>query len=246
MMQMKNRTLYIFILLIVMFFAISFFSALISGVSIFRALIWSVLDMLDVTYPNIIPYSLGVSNLFILVGDVAGALAFALMAVALAGWFFDFIHHVNIKEKRTISRIKNMRKHTIIAPFNKFAEALIGDMDAAGKPYVILTDDERDARYLYERSKLVLVGTIGSVELLKAAGIDNAGTVILCSDDDTRNSLIAVTVKSLNSRVHVITRAEKEEDLPKLIRSGAHRVVLPEIAAGVEIGEKLKSVVRSG
>lgn len=244
--HMNNRTLYIFIVLIVIFFAISFLSALASGVSIFRALVWSVLDMLDVSYPNIIPYALGISNSFILVGDVAGALAFALMAVALAGWFFDFIHHVNIKEKRTISRMKKMKKHAIIAPFNKFAEALMEDMDAAGKPYVILTDDERDARYLYERSKLVLVGTVGSVELLKAAGVDNAGTVILCSDDDTRNSLIAVTVKSLNSKVHVITRAEKEEDLPKLIRSGAHRVVLPEIAAGIDIGEKLKSVVMSG
>ncbi|EQD31210.1 TrkA-N domain protein [mine drainage metagenome] len=243
--QFKSRTLYIFITLIVALFIISFLSAIYSGVSVFRAAVWSLLDMLDVSYPSIIPYSLGIANPFILIGDISGALAFALMAVMLAGWFFDFIHHVNIKEKRAISKIKRMHGHTIIAPFNKFAEALMEDMDSAGLNYVVLTDDERDARYLYERSKLVLIGTIGSIELLKAANIDNAGNIILCSDDDTRNSLIAVTVKSLNSKIHVITRAEKEEDLPKLIRSGAHRVVLPEVTAGVDMGEKLKDIIRS-
>ncbi|MEM0202108.1 MAG: NAD(P)-binding protein [Candidatus Micrarchaeaceae archaeon] len=244
--NIKNRALYIFMILIAALFSISFLAALSSGVGAFRALVWSLLDTLDVSYPGIIPYSLGITNLYILIGDIAGALAFALMAVALAGWFFDFIHHVNIKEKRTLARIRKMKDHTIIAPFNKFSEAVMEEMDGAGKGYVVLTDDERDARYLYEKSKLVLVGTIGSIELLKAANVDSARNIILCSDDDTRNSMIAVTVKSLNSKVHIITRAEKEEDLPKLMRSGAHRVILPEVTAGIDVGNKLKEVVMNG
>jgi voltage-gated potassium channel len=241
--RIKNKTLYVFIILIAGLFTISFLSALDSGVGTFRAFVWSLLDTLDVSYPGIIPYSLGMVDPYILIGDVAGALAFALMAVALAGWFFDFIHHVNIKEKRTLSKIRKIKDHTIIAPFNKFAEALIEDMDSAGKSYVVLTDDERDARYLYEKSKLVLVGTIESVELLKAANIDRAQNIVLCSDDDTRNLLVAVTVKSLNSKVHIISRAEKEEDLPKLSRSGVHRVILPEVTAGIDVGNKLREVV---
>ncbi len=199
--------------------------------------------MLDVSYPNIIPYALGIADPYILIGDMAGAVAFALMAVILAGWFFDFIHRVSIKEKRTISKIRKTKDHVIIAPFNKFAETLMDELDNTGRSYIVLTDDDRDARYLYEKSKLVLVGTIGSIELFKAANIEKAHDVVLCSDDDTRNSMLAVTVKSLNNKAHIITRAEKEDDLPKLMRSGAHRVVLPEVTAGIDIGNKLKEVV---
>ena len=63
----------------------------------------------------------------------------------------------------------------IVAPFNSFAEAVVDELEKNGVKSVVITNSEKQARHLYLHSKLAIVGDITNVDLLYAAGLQNAG-----------------------------------------------------------------------
>ena len=78
-------------------------------------------------------------------------------------------------------------------------------------------------------------------ETLIKAGIGNAAYMVACSDDDIKNSMIAISAKAVDSKIKIITRVAKEENLPKLSRSGVYKCIMPEVAAGDRMSESIIS-----
>jgi Trk K+ transport system NAD-binding subunit len=64
---------------------------------------------------------------------------------------------------------------------------------------------------------------------------------VACSDDDIKNSMIAISAKAVGSKVKIITRVAKEENIPKLSRSGVYKCIMPEAAAGDRMSESIIS-----
>jgi vacuolar-type H+-ATPase subunit F/Vma7 len=247
-MELK-RTWYIFISLIITFFAASFILVLYSGVGIAVSVIWSIMNLLNVEYPNLIPYNTAITSPYIFFSNVLGSLAFAILTAFIAAGFFNFIQNVNFKYKRTIRKIKKMKHHVIIV-YNKtihdnFANSIIQELENKSMPVVIIVEDEKDFKHLYKSSKLVLIGNTNSTELLKLAGVSSAKAIILCNKDPIDNILVSITTRALNKRITIISRIKDEDNLGKLTRAGVNNFILPELSAGLELGNIINDKMHS-
>ncbi len=235
-----KTTWYIFATPIAVLFAAAFVLALMGGVDPLLALLWCVSGVLSVYYPELLPYNLGVASPYILIGDALLAIAFALTTAFSAALFLNFMKGINLRQRNVMHKIRKLRRHVIIVPHNAFADSLMRELEKASVNYVTITNSEMEAKHLYAHGRLAIVGDINSIELLEAAGLSKAAAIVLCSDNPAYNATVAVTVRTFNRSVRIVSRVSKEEDLTELTKAGIHKLVLPEIAAGIEFGKVLK------
>ncbi len=223
-------------------FAISFDLLLLAGVQPWLDLMWNVLSSLDVNY-QMLPQAVSESPL-VFTASLVDAFIFAALAVALAALFFDFLKRINLSERRVIARIRGLRGHVILVPYNNFADYLSAELKNVGVECVIIAERESEVRSLHARRQMALVGDPKSTEIFRTAGLARAKYVIACSDDDVQNALITVTAKSVSQKAKIMSRITDIENISKLGRAGAYRMIMPEVTAGTDIAGEI--VRRSG
>ena len=75
-------------------------------------------------------------------------------------------------------------------------------------------------------------GDVTDEEVLEAAGVDDARTVVLALDDDTVTLVASFVVRDLAPDVEVVARANQTESVPKLYRAGVDYVLALSTVAG--------------
>jgi Trk K+ transport system NAD-binding subunit len=77
-----------------------------------------------------------------------------------------------------------------------------------------------------------VVGDTGDREVLREAGIEEAGVVLVCVPDDSAALLTAVQAQSINPDVEVLMRANEMATISKAFRAGADYVLaVPQVSA---------------
>ena len=223
---------------IAVLFAVALTLTLISGIGLYVAVIWNLLSMLNVSYPLLLPFSLG-ENAYILTADILDTIAFALLTVVLATMFFNFIKKVNIRSRIIDAKVAKVGGHVILAPYNRFALYLAQEMKKEDMDAVVVVANERDRMDMHRHSILSVVGDIKSVDAFIEAGAKRARRVVACSDSDIENALITITAKAANPSIEVVSRVSSEDDISKIGSAGALRMVMPEVTVGAEIGDVL-------
>jgi voltage-gated potassium channel len=218
-------------------FFVSFVMLVFAGVNPAIALVWNVMASLDVVF-DILPPALVSQNL-VLAATLLDAFVFALLAVVLATTFFEIIKQINLQKRFVMAKIRNMKQHIIIVPYNSFAYSLNKELKTLGQKTVLITDNEAEAHRLYRRGELVVVANLKSIETFKIANIATAKYTVACSEDDIENALICMTAKTASPRSRIIARVSDFDDIAKLNRAGAFRLIMPEVTAGNDIGEEL-------
>ncbi|MGD0728808.1 MAG: NAD(P)-binding protein [Candidatus Micrarchaeaceae archaeon] len=232
-----KRTQYTMILIILVLFIASIIITIIAGVSPSVSVVDAALDALEVNY-NLIQLSIA-SNPLILAAKILDAMVFPVLTVLLAAWFFDFINHVNIKEKIEISRIQKLEGHVILVPYNNFCKAILKELKNSGIKTVTIVENKKELMQLYRNGELAIHGDVRSIETFEIARISKARAIIACSKDDVQNALIAITAKTANPHIKIISRANEEENVKGLMSAGAYKTFIPEDSAGEEIGKEI-------
>ena len=83
---------------------------------------------------------------------------------------------------------------------------------------------ERDLAVVQDADKSV-IGSAADLEVLKAAGIDNAPAVVLTTRDDDTNVYLAIYCRKLRPDIKIISRANLERNVQTLHRAGTDVVM---------------------
>jgi K+ transport systems, NAD-binding component len=226
----------------VMFFAIALIFTIYAGVPLENAIVWNVLSSLDVTYYTL-PVSYASSPL-VFGASVMDVLVFVLLAVWLAGVTFGFLKEIDISGRIIAGKIKRLRGHVIVTPYNQFAMELIGGLKGAGHRFVVITDKEKVAEGLIRDGILAIIKEPDSIETFYDAGVKSAKSVVICSESDLQNIMIGIAAKSANKDVHIISRLGDSSNAGHMETVGIYKTVSPEESAGDEIaGEVVKRIL---
>jgi len=228
---------YTIVVVAMLLFGVSIALTLLAGVSPGIALVWNMLSALYISY-DIIPTNI-LSNPLILASSFLDAIVFALFAVFLATWFIDVIRSINIEEYFTLRKVRALKNHIIVAPYNNFSKVLVEELRKEKFRFVVIVENPSQAAQLYAKKIPAVVGELRGGEVLKSAGIERASSVIACDDDDVKNALISIAAKDANPGISIISRVVAEENMQKLGKAGASRIVIPEVTAGTNVGEEL-------
>ena len=210
-------------------------SIYIMGLDFYNAVYFTIITIATVGYGDIIPLTIP-QKIF--------SVTLALGGVGLIAYVFSLtVSVVTMTLQDTISgaRIRrlmqSMNNHFILCGFGRVGSAVFKELQKRNQKTIIIEKDrEIVEKELWEDPNVLAIPeSAADEETLRAAGIKRARGVIITTGDDVDNLFITLTCRELNPDIWIVTRASKRENIKRLYRAGANRVISPEISGGEDI-----------
>ena len=232
---------------IIVIFAASTALVLAAGfpdVNVFTSALFSFLNIIGTTFPPN-PLLVDANNPLILAAVVLGTMGNLAFTIIFTTLLYQVFSGIDLKYLFSRQRIKGMTKHVIITPINGIGKDLARKLGGDRIGAVFIDENRQLVRKTIQEGFLVLHGNPANQGTLSDARIANAIAVFALSDSDIENTFITISAKKANNKVIVISRIKRLEDLSKMKRAGARRIIQPEAAIGAEIGNFLLSPARA-
>src|ERR1041384_1253549 len=135
-------------------------------------------------------------------------------------------------QRRQSKKMQKLHDHYIICGSGRVGSHLIRDLQATGKPFVVIESDPQRAAEFTQRELTVLVADATLEESLREVGVDRARGLAACLPNDADNVYVVLTARDLNPNLRIVARAAEEQAEAKLLRAGANHVIAPTIIGG--------------
>jgi len=141
------------------------------------------------------------------------------------------------KRKKMMKRVERMKDHYIICGVGSTGKWVIREFLKAKRPFVVIEHRHHHLMELLEEfpQLLWIEGDATEEEVLLRAGIKRAKGLLALLSTDADNLFLIITSKGLNPNLHIISRANDEKSIDKLLQGGADRVVSPAMTEGIRI-----------
>jgi Trk K+ transport system NAD-binding subunit len=198
--------------------------------------VMSTLGFGDITFTS------DIGRAFSLVVLVSGVL---LLLIMLPFTFIRFFYapwleaQIRAKAPRRVSA--TMQDHVVICRHDSITNGLIRKLKVNRIPYCLLEPDPVTAAQLREEGLSVVAGEVDDPETYRAVNIDKA-RLLLANEEDSTNTNILLTVRSLNPDIPIIAIAEEDDSVDIFSLSGA-TYPLP---LKTRLGEHLATRVSAG
>ncbi|WP_256300325.1 potassium channel family protein [Haloarchaeobius salinus] len=118
----------------------------------------------------------------------------------------------------TLSRVREFRRgETIVVGYGQVGETVAAHLDEAGIPNRVVD--------LVAGEGVDVVGDALDPEVLQAAGLEDARTVVLSLPDDTTTEFATLVVRDESPETEIVARVTETESVPKMYRAGADYVL---------------------
>jgi voltage-gated potassium channel len=142
-------------------------------------------------------------------------------------------------ERRRAREMNKIRDHYIICGAGRVGSRIVREMRREGVPFVVVESNAQLAGELELPDTQVLIRDATLDETLLEAGVERAHGLAACLSDDAANLYVVLTARTLNTKLHIVSRAVEESAVPKLIRAGANRVIAPTIIGSHRMAQAL-------
>ena len=129
--------------------------------------------------------------------------------------------------------------HYIVCGFGKIGKIVAKELQAKKEKVVVIEKDPERIRLLHEKGIPYIEGDATEEETLLKANIGKAKGIACTLTQDADNLYVTLTARELNPNIVIVTRAENESSVKKLIKAGANKVITPYEAGAVKIAEYL-------
>jgi voltage-gated potassium channel len=127
--------------------------------------------------------------------------------------------------------IDQMSGHVVIAGWGRLGKTIATELARHDRDLVVIDRDEK----IRTSPHPFVEGDATDDEVLRAAGMERAATLIAALDADTANVYLTLSARATCPTLYIIARARDESADAKLRQAGADRVVNPQHIGGVRI-----------
>ena len=198
------------------------------------AIYYTVITMATVGYGDFTPHT-GIQKIF--------ATTLALGGVGLLAYVFN-IMLTSFQERMSeyskgamkLKAIKNMEDYYIICGFGRVGKVVFEELIDRNQNVIVIDKDEEACESIEEHDNVVVINkdAIESDLITKLAG-EKCRSVIICTGDDVNNLFTVLTIRETNPNAWIVTRASKLENIKRLRKAGANKIVSPEIIGGKDL-----------
>jgi voltage-gated potassium channel len=202
----------------------------------FEALYMAVITIATIGYQEVKPLSdagKAFNIVFIITSFVTFTYVLARITQSIASG--DLVYYFT--KKRLMQDLEKMHNHVIICGYGRNGHQAAKTLKAHKIPFVIIEkDDEAVKHYKQEDPSLILLsGDATEDDLLLKAGVEKARAVLVTLPEDADNVFIVLSARSLNPKVHIVSRASHQSATAKLYKAGANNVVMPDMIGGTHM-----------
>ena len=209
-------------------------SYFIMGLNLVDSIYYAVITMATVGYGDYTPHT-GIQKIF--------ATTLALAGVALLAYVFNIIL-TNFQERmgefskgaKKMRAIKNMDDYFILCGYGRVGKVVFEEMKQRNQNVIVIEKDEEKCKNIEEGDNVVVINkdAIENDYITRLAN-EKCNSVILCTGDDVTNLFIVLTIRETNPDAWIVSRASKLENVSKLRKAGADKIVSPEVTGGHDL-----------
>ena len=212
--------------------------ALIEGWSWTDSLYMTVITISTVGFGEIRPLS-PIGRVFtgamIVMGISATAYTFSTVAdFIVAGEFRNILWR-----RRMQNRIGKLTGHFIVCGYGRVGEHVVNELLENNDKLVVIELEATLGPALENLGVIPVEGNATDDASLVQAGIAQASGICCCLPNDSDNVYVALTARSLNPNLTIISRANSHESERKLQIAGANHVINPYVTSGRRMARQL-------
>lgn len=140
------------------------------------------------------------------------------------------------KMQRTIDKLED---HFIVCGYGRIGSIVAREIRHEGLPVVVVESNPGIIAKLEEENTLYVAGDATDDQVLLAAGLERASSVITALTQEAANVYVCLTARQINPKLKIISRADSEGHINRLELAGADRVVLPHMIGGVRMAQSV-------
>lgn len=195
---------------------------------------YAVITMATVGYGDLTPHT-GIQKLF--------ATTLAIGGVALLAYVFNIIL-TNFQEKmseysqgaKKMKAIEVMEDYYIICGYGRVGKVVFEQLINRNQNVIVIDKDNETCESIEENDNIIVINddAIENNLIAKLAG-KKCRSVIICTGDDVNNLFIVMTIRESNPDAWIVTRASKLDNVKRLKKAGADKIVSPEVIGGHDL-----------
>lgn len=198
------------------------------------ALYMTTITVTTVGFREAFPLSQG-GKVFTIVLSFAGIGVILLIASEAARAILqtDLRHLIGLR--RDLTMIKKLTGHIVVCGHGRMGRAVVDVLGRKGAKFVVVENDPERCRDIEEQRVQVVRGDATRDEVLSAAGVERASTLIACLADDAHNVYTILLARQLNPDITIIARAADDGAEERMRLAGADRVLNPYRLGGMRL-----------
>ncbi|MBQ9161494.1 MAG: NAD-binding protein [Methanobrevibacter sp.] len=209
-------------------------SHFIMGLNLIDSIYYSVITMATVGYGDYTPHT-GIQKIF--------ATTLALAGVALLAYVFNIIltsfqekMSIYSKGARKMKAISDMDDYYILCGYGRVGKVVFDELTQRNQNVIVIEKDKELCDSIEESDTVVVINEDATKDELitKLAG-KKCNSAIITTGDDVSNLFIVLTIRETNPDAWIVSRASKLENISRLEKAGADKIVSPEIIGGKDL-----------
>ncbi len=212
---------------------------LIEGWSFFDGLYMTAITITTVGFGEIHPLSVP-GRIFTLVLIFIGLAVASTFISHVAAAFLRGELQKLLGRRRMEKDLKRLSGHYILCGYGRMGKVIAKEFSKKGVPFVVIENSAAELSFLDTEGKFPYVNGNASDEItLRQAGVERAKGVITAVSTDADNAFITMTAKGLNPNIRIVARAADPNNIEKLTRAGATKVISPYIIGGTRLAQAI-------
>lgn len=176
-------------------------------------------------------------RLFTVFIGFAGIASLSYLLSTMTAFILEGDINLNWRRKKMQQKIAQMRDHYIVCGVGRVGSNVAHELVMTGRPCVLVDEDmlHIDNCLAKHPDLLYLHGDATDNDVLLAAGIQHAKGIFAVAADDSKNLVISLSAKQLNTQVRVVARCHDVKNIEKTRRAGADEIVSPDFTGGLRL-----------
>ncbi len=172
---------------------------------------------------------------------VAVSIVDGLIKILIVGFFIaafiEVLTSIDLRSRLSGITRGGWKNHVIICGYSFLGEKVALDLQQKKVPFIIIDKNLTKVDEIKEAGFAGIHEDFTTDIALKNAAISTAKAICFLTVDDYDNLLGVITARHLNDKIKIIARASESTTITKIHDAGAQLCVVPEVLAGLELGE---------
>lgn len=144
-----------------------------------------------------------------------------------------------LKRNKIRTRLLNMKDHYIVCGLGRVGSQVARELASENQSFVAIDRDEDRVKEAIAKGYTAFVGDSTKETELHKAKIGKAKGIVASLGDDSSNLFVTLTARQINPDLFIVSRANREENVSRIIRAGADKVSLPNQVGGFHMATML-------
>ncbi|MFQ6608518.1 MAG: potassium channel family protein [Fidelibacterota bacterium] len=146
-----------------------------------------------------------------------------------------------LRRNRMVKRASKLKKHFIVCGYGRMGKVICEELQRQKLTFLVIENSEEKVSTLTELGYIYVKGDATADETLAKASIDRAQGLVAVLSNDSDNLFVTMSARTLNSDLFITSRCSLDQNVSKMKRAGANKVINPYVAGGHKMAELLIS-----